>query len=323
MSKIKITADIIKSIIVGVLQNKDDGMTDSNKMELLSKCGLDHKNAFYTRKHRLVPAKDYIQSLNDSIHKGYCLVDLSENARVFNANLDFTAVAATLTFWVQTTALPFLDELIDNANLEVIGERYKIPNVVDDEGSTISRSATVSLTPVIVDEITTASEIGESAICRVSVAMNLTEDLAIANDVILDLTLKKADTDSTPTTFYNVPVIKIDAACTASTRPLTQANLGKLGLSETAKMFALSFSCYCPISNLGKALERLVAAYGSEQNKILNEVIAVKLKFPNGARLVQDMICTDAKFTGDLTNPCMMSFVLNPIAKNIRGEAVQ
>lgn len=324
MAKVELTASIVASIIVGIIKNGDKEIfINGGTKRLLEMCGLDESNtignddrSFYVRKHRIKSSGDYIQQFKRSLDRSWCLIDLIKNDRVFNANMDFAAVQCNLTFLVHTDQMEYLDMLLDRANLKSYGERYVIPEntLFDVDGKACSRSATVSFTPIQVVEIKTASAFGESAIMTCSVAMNITENLAIDSDCSLSLSLKMKDTDIAPTLFSNVAKLTMDCACTSNTRPLMQPSLNTLGIIETGKISVISFSSYVPINDLGKALERLVAAYRTQTRAVLNEIIVVSIKLPNGTIITQEMICTEAKFSSSLTDPCIISVILNPKA---------
>ena len=189
MNKVKITADGVMEILKGIFSDEEinvviDDPTASE--EWRGKTMQEALNVeYYTFKHRPVSGDEIIaekmgegQNIDRlaSLNRSFCLVSLGEIERLFSKDVDMATVSATMEYWVQTSKIKLLEDLIEDCNIAASGVR--IPVRFGDQ----TRRAVVIFDRPNVTDIQTGTVCGEMAVCEIGVSLLFYPDVASYSD---------------------------------------------------------------------------------------------------------------------------------------------
>ena len=136
MSKVKVSANAVLEIIQSIFNDEDvndiiDDTTAPTKWK--GKTIQEALNVeYYTFKHRPLSTEAII---NENMQEGltvnklyamdrsFCLLSLNGTERLFSKDVDMLTLSATMEYWIQTSKIQLLEDLIDNCNLATCGLR--------------------------------------------------------------------------------------------------------------------------------------------------------------------------------------------------------
>lgn len=237
MNRVKITADGLLQIVTGLF-DKCDYTIDDKLSALDGKRMTEVLNIeYYTFKKRLQPASDYIESMEKSLQRSFCLVELTNVERLYSKDLDYVSVDGKLTLWLQSYKVKLLESFIETCNRALCGERVDV--TVDKQ----KRSAAVFFGAVNVLSADAHSEIGESQVCEIGVSMILTQDITSYSDYAVEIGVP----DDAGVAYTAVPITAMNTTSnmTAKSAPYVNAptNTGTVNLSKV-KMVNLVFYAF-------------------------------------------------------------------------------
>ena len=231
MSKVKVSANAVLEIIQSVFNDEDvnDIIDDTTAPKnWRGKTIQEALNVeYYTFKHRPLSTEAII---NEKMQEGltvnklyamdrsFCLLSLDGTERLFSKDVDMLILSATMEYWIQTSKIQLLEDLIDNCNLATCGLR--IPVEFGEE----KRQAVIILSPLQVTDVQTGTICGEMAVCEVEVNLLLYPDVVSYSDYTVtfnwfDETAKTATMPLTSISVVNtmtqksVPVVNFSAKC--------------------------------------------------------------------------------------------------------------
>lgn len=250
MSKVKISANAVLEIIQGIFNDEDvndviDDVAAPPKWK--GKTIQEALNVeYYTFKHRPLSTEAII---NEKMQEGlavnklyamdrsFCLLSLDGTERLFSKDVDMLTLSATMEYWIQTSKIQLLEDLIDNCNLATCGLR--IPVAFGEE----TRQAVIILSPLQVTDIQTGTICGEMAVCEVKVDLLLYPDVASYSDYTVAFSWLEDETTKTAT----MPLSSLSVVNTMTQKSVpfvnSPQNVGNINLSRS-KSYVLVFDGY-------------------------------------------------------------------------------
>lgn len=234
LNKLRVTADMLLEIIKGIF-NEANYQIEDELSPYNGKTVNDVLNVeYYTFKHRLHSAEDYIASINKSLNQAYCLCELTNVERQYSKDLDSLTVSGKLTFWLQSAKIKLLETFIEECDRLLCGERIELKM---GENSSERRRAALFFGNVISVSSDVHSEIGESQICEVGFTMVVSPDIIGYDDYKVEL--KTAES-----AYVALPVVSLNIAANMTNKAvpmLSNANsTGMINLSKV-RVFNLVF----------------------------------------------------------------------------------
>lgn len=193
MGKVKITADGVLSIIQNIFSDEDiDTIIDDTTapIDWRGKTIQEILNIkYYTFKHRPTSTAEIIaqkikegQDVNKlaALNRGFCLLSLGGIERLFSKDVDMAVLSATMEYWIQTSKIQLLENMIEDCNMALTGLR--IPVQFESE----TRQAVIIFSPVEVTDIQTGTVCGEMAVCEVTVNLLFYPDVVSYSDYTVE-----------------------------------------------------------------------------------------------------------------------------------------
>lgn len=178
MSKVKITADAVLSIIRGIFEDEDVNAvvdTVTAPEEWQGKAVTEVLNTEYyaykyrppdtmKRFHELLEAERNANRLG-AIDRSFCQLSITETDRLYSKDTDMVALGVSLEYCLQTDKVKLLEYLVETANIKLSGQRITV--AFGDE----VRKAVVFFGPPITKDIQSASSFGEIAFVDITVVI--------------------------------------------------------------------------------------------------------------------------------------------------------
>ena len=249
MSKVKVSANAVLEIIQSIFNDEDvndiiDDTTAPTKWK--GKTIQEALNVeYYTFKHRPLSTEAIISekmqeglTVNKlyAMDRSFCLLSLNGTERLFSKDVDMLILSATMEYWIQTSKIQLLEDLIDNCNLATCGLR--IPVAFCEE----ARQAVIILSPLQVTDIQTGTICGEMAVCEVEVNLLLYPDVVSYSDYTV--TFNWFD-ETAKTATMPLSSLSVVNTMTQKSVPFVNSpqNVGNINLSRS-KSYVLVFDGY-------------------------------------------------------------------------------
>ena len=176
MAKIKITADIILSIILQIMNDEDINYKITDKSapsEWQNKKVQEVLNVeYYTYRHRPFDTETIIKGLLQqgmlpnslyALTRAFCILSLTNIERVYSKHNDTVSVSANLEYWVQSDKVKLIEDMFDDIAVATNGIRIPV------QIGTEFRQAVIALGALNISEIDEHTEFGEMAVCDINV----------------------------------------------------------------------------------------------------------------------------------------------------------
>lgn len=199
MSKIKVTADIVLEILKGIMGAEEINYKITDKSapkEWQGKTIQDVLNIeYYTFRHRPMNTEaiisDLLKQKEDanvlySLERSFGLLSLGKVDRVFSKDNDIVTVPANLEYWIQSSKIKLLEDLVDDMARETVGIR--IPVQIGKE----NRQVIIALSNLEITEIQEATEFGEMAVGELNVDLLFYPDVTSRTDYQLEFLVDNA-----------------------------------------------------------------------------------------------------------------------------------
>lgn len=249
MSKVKVSANAVLEIIQSIFNDEDvnDIIDDTTAPKnWKGKTIQEALNVeYYTFKHRPLSTEAII---NEKMQEGltvnklyamdrsFCLLSLDGTERLFSKDVDMLILSATMEYWIQTSKIQLLEDLIDNCNLATCGLR--IPVAFGEE----TRQAVIVFNQLQTTDIQTGTICGEMAVCEVEVNLLLYPDVVSYSDYTVTFNWfdETAKTATMPLTSISVVNTMTQKSVPVVNSP---QNVGSINLSSS-KSYVLVFDGY-------------------------------------------------------------------------------
>ena len=250
MDRIKVSADLVLSILKGIMEDEELNYKiedTSAPVEWISKTVQDALNIeYYTYKHR---AYDTAQIVSDLLQEGkvanslyalersFCLLYLENKTRVFSKDNDTVTVTANLEYWVQSSKVKLLEDLIEDMTVATIGLRIPV------QIGKLTRKAMIVVGNLDVGETQDVSEYGEMTTC------GLTIDIVLFPDIVgkVDYTLEFLVTENNVSKWVRMPFtgLSISTMMTQRAAPFMKKpeDVATINLSK-ARTFVIVYDGY-------------------------------------------------------------------------------
>jgi len=196
MNKVKITADAILAIIRGIFADNDVNPvidTPGAPKQWIGKRLQEILNVeYFTFKHRPIDTERVIadilaekgsSSQLAALNTGFCLLYLGELDRLYSKDVDMIGLDATLEYWIQTSKVKLLEQLVEDCNIALSGIR--LPVQLGGE----TRKAVVIFDRPNVIEVREGTSFGECAQVEITVALLLYPDVVSYSDYVVSFTM--------------------------------------------------------------------------------------------------------------------------------------
>ena len=206
MGKVKISANAVLEIIQGIFNDEDVNEfinTETAPTKWKGKTIQQALNVeYYTFKHRPLSTEAIIDekikaglTVNKlyATDRSFCLLSLDGIERLFSKDVDMLTTSAVMEFWIQTSKIQLLEDLIDNCNLSTCGLR--IPVEFGEE----TRQAVVIFSQLQTTDIQPGTICGEMAVCEVKVNLLLYPDVVSYTDYTVTFSWLENTTAKTAT----------------------------------------------------------------------------------------------------------------------------
>lgn len=295
MSKVKVSANAVLEIIQSIFNDEDvndiiDDTTAPTKWK--GKTIQEALNVeYYTFKHRPLSTEAII---NEKMQEGltvnklyatdrsFCLLSLDGTERLFSKDVDMLILSATMEYWIQTSKIQLLEDLIDNCNLATCGLR--IPVAFGEE----TRQAVIVFNQLQTTDIQTGTICGEMAVCEVEVNLLLYPDVVSYSDYTVTFNWfdETAKTATMPLTSISVVNTMTQKSVPVVNSP---QNVGSINLSSS-KSYVLVFDGY------NNEFINFIAglALGSSEDNNQSLLMTIKRK---ETEYTQDVIIKDHQIT--------------------------
>ena len=264
MNRVKITADGLLQIVTGLF-DKCDYTIDDKLSALDGKRMTEVLNIeYYTFKKRLQPASDYIESMEKSLQRSFCLVELTNVERLYSKDLDYVSVDGKLTLWLQSYKVKLLESFIETCNRALCGE--VVSTVVNGE----ERAMLFSFGRPEVISSDAHSEIGDSVIIEIALGAEIAPGINSYNEYKLEFKFDDEDT------FLVVPYTSWIYSYNTSQTAIPCANKSDSGFINVTQSNNISLTLYDFNSELTKKLRDIAFycnALGIEDAEINKEIV--------------------------------------------------
>ena len=253
MTKIKVTADNVLSIILGIFEDEDANVVIDDPTAPKDWQGKTVKEVlnveYYTFRHRPISSEQIIaekikqgaQEVNTllGLTRSFCLVSLSNTERLFSKDVDMAILSASMEYWLQTSKVKILENLLEDCNIALNGRR--IPVTFGEE----TRQAIIIFDRPSVSDIQTGTPYGEMAVVDVGINILLYPDVVSYSDYTVAFSFvdgSGAQVDSGPIPLSSLSYVN---TMTQKAVPYVEAprNVGNINLSR-AISFVLVFDGY-------------------------------------------------------------------------------
>lgn len=178
MSKIKVTADTVLSILKGIMEDEEinETMTDTSAPEDWQGKTIEEilNVEYFTFRHRPIDTEVIIKKLIEksetpnallALTRSFCLVYIDELTRAYSKQNDIINLKVGLEWWLQTEKVKLLENLVENMSISTTGERISV------QIGSETKQVLLALGNLNVSEIQETTEFGEMAVCELSVEM--------------------------------------------------------------------------------------------------------------------------------------------------------
>ena len=251
MSKIKITADAVLSIIQGIFSDEDVNVVIDDPSAPPSWAGKTIEQIlnveYYTFKHRPISTQNVIDKMLEEngqtdklagISRAFCLLSLGNIERLFSKDVDMVVLSASLEYYIQTSKVKLLEYLIEDCNIATSGLR--IPVQFGNE----TRKAVIIFGQPTVSDIQTAATFGEMALVDVAVNLILYPDVISYSEYTVSVSFRDSEGELKTST---IPLSSFTFVNTMTQKAVPRATdtrmVGNVNLSN-AKSFVLVFEGY-------------------------------------------------------------------------------
>ena len=252
MSKIKVSADTVLSILQGIMNTEEMNYKITDKSapaDWQNKTVQEALNIdYYTYKHRPMDTEVIIRDLmakgmqTDSLYsltRSFCLLSLGPVERVFSKENDIVSVSANLEYWLQDSKVKLLEDLIEDMTVETMGIR--IPVQIGKE----MRKAIIVFGNLDVSDYQETTEFGGMAVCDLNVDIIFYPDVVSKSDYKVEFLVVEPGTNKA--SWVNVPLTSISIPVNMTQKAVPKANrtsdVGNINLSRV-KSFVLTFDGY-------------------------------------------------------------------------------
>ena len=252
MAKIKVSADMVLSILQGIMNTDEINYEITDKSAPLDWQGKKVQEAlgieYYTFRHRPVDTEIIVRELInqgkqsnslESLKRSFCILALNSTERVFSKKNDIVKVLVNLEYWIQSEKVKLLEDMFEDIAVETIGERISVQ--IGKE----SRQALIALGSLNIAELQETSEYGEMAICDIDIEIVLYPNVfSLADYNIEFLTTGLANSEGVWT---DVPISGLSIVNTMNQKSVPYVNnvrnVGSINLSRV-KAFVFTFDGY-------------------------------------------------------------------------------
>ena len=250
MPKVKITADGVMSIIQSIFNDEDINVVidDPTAPNWLGKTIQEALNVkYYTFKHRPVSSEQIIAdkikegadvSQLTALNRSFCLVSLGNIERLYSKDVDMSVLSVTMEYWIQTSKIQLLENLIEDCNISLTGLR--VPVQFGDQ----MRQAVIIFSPLEITDVQVGTVCGEMAVCEVTVNILLYPDVVSYSDYTVEFSF--VDNSGNPQSAM-IPVSSFSYVNTMTQKAVPYLGnvrkVGNLNLS-CANSFVLVFDGY-------------------------------------------------------------------------------
>ncbi len=272
MKHIKVTADALLELVKGVFFASDFEVADeAGTSKVLQLLNME----YYSFKHRIKPAIDWIESIQKSLDRSYCLCELLQCKRTYSADIDHVVIDGRLTVWLQTSKIKLFETFIDECNASCCGVIQEVDIYVENRKEL--RNMLIEFGAPQVLSLSPASEIGEAATLTVSVRIELAPSICSYNDYTIELSFG----ENSDAEYLTVPYTSWNYTYNASQVPMPAANNSDSGFVNVSQSNSISLVLYDfnePLTdNLREiALRCNAIGYVSELNKPIYLRITIK-----------------------------------------------
>lgn len=260
MQKVKITSNTVLDIYKNLINDEDVNrkILDINAPEeWQGKTIQDILNVeYYTFNHKPEDSDAIIAKLiregnspNSllALNRAFCLVALDGVDRVFSVENDIVSVSVSVEYWIQSSKVSLLEEMIEDLTLATNG--VKIP--VNING--VERRVLVIPSSLSVDELQDTTEFGEMSICGLTLDMVFQPNIVGRSDYKVEFFME----NNSGGEWVNVPINSISFPTTMNSKSVPFMNktrqTGNVNLSRS-KTIVLAFEGY-----INKFIDNLVA----------------------------------------------------------------
>jgi len=250
MQKVKITANGLLNVIKSVLSTDEidvriiDGEYAGKRVQEILNV------EYYAFKHRPVKSEQVIFNIVQqggnadtlqSIKRSFCLFSLDDTTRLPAKDIDYATITGTLEYHIQTSKVPFLEELIENFNLELGSNGKRVPIQFGEQ----TRKGYIVLDRPRVLDIQSTSLFGEIQVIEVGVAIILSPDVATYSDYTVSFSFTNSNGEYVQN--VELPLTSFSFVNTMTQKSLPQErqnyNIANINLSKGLS-FSLTFDGY-------------------------------------------------------------------------------
>lgn len=268
MKKVKITADAVMKILRDIFADEEINTViddPSAPEEWREKTVQEVLNVeYYTFKRRPVSTDEIIAEKLKSgeaeglsaLGRGFCLVSLGGIERLFSKDVDMAAVSATMEYWLPTSKIKLLEDMIEDCNIAASGERVSVKFGND------ARKAVIIFDRPNITDIQTGTACGEMAVCEVDVTMTLYPDVVSYSDYEVEFSYTDDD--------GNAVVSKLPLSSFSFVNTMTQKAVPYV--KDAGKVGSINLSC----------ANSFVLVFDGYNNDFVNRITAGALQAESG-----------------------------------------
>lgn len=280
MTKIKVSADTVLTILKGIMEDADINYTitdPSAPKEWKGKTVQEVLNVdYYTFKHRPIDTEIVVEELMqqgkdvdelEALKRAFCILSLNSTERVFSKTNDIVTVSASLEYWIQTEKIKLLEDMVEDIIVESTGIR--IPVKIGNE----ERQVILAIGNLQISELQEATEFGEMAVCELEVDLMFYPKATSMSDYKVEFAVVDEDTNTSEWVEVPCSNVGLTTSMTQKSTPFANnpRNVGSINLSSV-KSITLSFDGYD-----NKFIDKLVDFSFSQQQVDNNQVFLIRL----------------------------------------------
>lgn len=282
MGKIKVTADTILAIINGIMADEEINYLIEDKTAPIERVGKTVQEAlnveYYTFRHRPADTEQIIREMirqgnpTNSLYaltRSFCLLSLSSTERIYSKDNDVVMVSANLEYWIQSSKVELLEDLIENLSIKTNGIRF--PVQIGEE----SRRAIIVFGGLSVTELQETTEFGEMSVCEIAIDIVFYPNVISRTDYTAEFQVEGE--------WVKLPFSSISISNSMTQKSVPRANqvrnVGSINLSKV-KSIVFSFDGYVnsfvdKITNQSLASD--ITTEGGSQEVDNNEQLILRL----------------------------------------------
>ena len=279
MAKIKVSADIVLSILKGIMEDPAINYTIEDVSAPSDWRGKNVQEAlgveYYTFRHKPVDTEIIVQELInqgkeydtlEALRRSFCILSLGPRERVFSKKNDIVAVSANLEYWIQSDKVKLLEDMFEDVAVETIGERISVQ--IGKE----NRQALIAIGAINVIELQETAEYGEMSVCEIDIEIIIYPNATNLTDYSIEFFVNNG--------WIMLPISSLSMTCSMNQKAVPKANsvrsVGNINLSRV-KTFVMTFDGYH--NKFVDYLMELALADDANENKDFdnNETILIRL----------------------------------------------